>query len=100
MMSRCLRRGLGVAEHVLGLCYLDGVGVQHNDKTGVEWMLRAAKGAAADSELSMEASAILANCYTQGRGVEVDEEAGAVYLLTVGLLDVSDTPVEYIWPSA
>jgi TPR repeat protein len=84
-MERCLRRGFGVAKHALGLCYLDGVGVQHNDKTGVEWMLRAAKGAAADSELSKEASWILANCYTQGRGVEVNEEAAAEYLLTVGM---------------
>lgn len=56
-----------------------------DDKTGVEWVLRAAKRSADPAdETDEEANWILAQCYAQGRGVDRDAEAAAGYFLRVG----------------
>ena len=81
-----LQRGYAPAELLLGKCYLQGEGVQRDEKVGVEWLLRVAERNGEelhdilDAEMA-EVHGMLAQSYAQGMGVERDAEVAADHFL-------------------
>ncbi|MHC8441274.1 MAG: tetratricopeptide repeat protein [Candidatus Eutrophobiaceae bacterium] len=66
----------GLAQHYLGMMYMNGQGVKQDYKEAAQWFRKAAENRIASSQYK------LANLYMSGRGLPFDHEAAYAWLLT------------------
>ncbi len=72
--SRAADQGLAASQYQLGLCYLDGLGVQANEQQAFKLFKAAAKGGWADAQ------AQLGECYLYGIGTKQDDSEAFQWL--------------------
>lgn len=81
-------QGLAKSQSNLGVCYLNGTGVEQDSKTAVEWFSKAAEQGYAFAQIK------LARCLIDGEGVETNHEKAVEWFNKAAEQGLSDAQLD------